>query len=79
MHFVTLPYINICKCTDVSSASYCKVGYYVFQSPGPSSPLPEPDLTDITKKSLLSSKFSLDQLVSEKVDKVGFHYIGSMS
>ena len=41
-----------------------------FQSPGPASPLLEPDLTDITKKSLLSSKFSLDQLVSEKIDKV---------
>ncbi|VDI54473.1 Hypothetical predicted protein, partial [Mytilus galloprovincialis] len=40
-----------------------------LESPGPCSPAPEADLTDITTKTLLSSKFSLDQLVSEKVDK----------
>lgn len=41
-----------------------------FESPGPCSPAPEiSDLTDITTKSLLSTKFSLDQLVSEKYDK----------
>ncbi|XP_052102620.1 SMC5-SMC6 complex localization factor protein 2-like isoform X2 [Mytilus californianus] len=40
-----------------------------LESPGPCSPTPEADLTDITTKTLLSSKFSLDQLVSEKVDK----------